>query len=112
MIDEKKLIKAFDENNMFLPEVVEKLINNQPKIDQWITGRNPTKEECGKYGSREFQVTVVSPITGDAETLVMYFCYDTMRGKEIGRWKWHGGISPQEVIAWKPLSEPYKQAED
>ena len=106
MIDEKKLIKAFDENNMFLPEAVEKLINNQPKIDQWITGRNPTKEECGEYGHKEFQATVDTGVV-----LAMDFCYETVRGKEVGRWRWKDRLSPWEVIAWKPFSEPYKQAE-
>ncbi len=35
-IDEKKLISAFAENGLYLPEVVEKLINEQPKADGWI----------------------------------------------------------------------------
>ena len=104
MIDEKKLIKAFEENNMFLPEVVEKLINDQPKVDEWITGRSPTKEECGEYGHKEFQVTAT---TNNKTTLVMDYCYETVRGKEVGRWKWHDRLSPWEVIAWKPLSKPY-----
>ncbi len=104
MIDEKKLIKAFDENNMFLPETVEKLINAQPKVDEWITDRNPTKEECGEYGHKEFQVTVKST---KPTTKSMEFCYEEVRNKEVGRWKWYDRLSPWEVIAWKPLSEPY-----
>ena len=109
MIDEKKLIKDFDENNMFLPEAVERLINNQPKVDEWITDRNPTKEECGEFGYTNFQVTVN---TNKLTTLVMNFEYTTIRGKDVARWKWNDRISPWEVIAWKPLSKPYIPTED
>lgn len=68
--------------------------------------RNPTKEECGEYGNREFQVTINNP---KPKTITMVFVHETVRGKEVARWKWKDGISPWEVVAWKPLDEPYKE---
>lgn len=108
MIDEKKLIEAFDENSMFLPEVVEKLICNQPKIDEWITGRNPTKEECGKSGRKDFQVTIICD--GKPQTLVMSFCCGSASGNS--RWEYKDRESQRKVIAWKPLSDPYIPTEE
>lgn len=43
MIDERKLIEAFAENDLYLPEVVENLINSQPKIGGWIPCSEPPK---------------------------------------------------------------------
>lgn len=72
----------------------------------WIlcSDRLPSKEECGDFG-KEFNVTVY---TNELKTLTMEFVYETVRGKEVGRWKWLGRLSPWEVIAWKSLPEPYK----
>ena len=72
-------------------------------MSKWITDRNPTKEECGQYG-KIFQTTVYA---SDPKNIPMQFVYETVRGKEIGRWKWNGKISPWEVVAWKNLDEPY-----
>lgn len=72
----------------------------------WITDREPTKEECGNYGNKEFQVTIPQP---DGEkTIAMDFVYEIIKGKEVGRWKWSGRLSPWEVLAWKPLDAPYQ----
>lgn len=70
----------------------------------WIIGRTPTKEECGEYGGNVFLTTVR---TNSLKTVPMSFCYEEVRGKEVGRWKWHGRLAPWEVIAWKPLPESY-----
>lgn len=69
-----------------------------------ITGRAPTKEECGNYG-RTFNVTVDA---NGLQTMSMKFEYETVRGKEVCRWKWFDRLSPWEVIAWQPLPEPYR----
>ena len=45
MIDEKKLISAFAENDLYLPEVVERLIKSQPKIGGWIPCSEPPKHD-------------------------------------------------------------------
>lgn len=75
--------------------------------DGWITDRIPTKEECGDSPSgKEFAVTVCAK---SRKTLVMDFVYETVRGKEVARWKWRDRISPWEVIAWHKLPEPYHE---
>lgn len=77
---------------------------NMENGGRWITGRTPTKEECGNYG-RTFNVTVDA---NGLQTMSMKFEYETVRGKEVCRWKWFDRLSPWEVIAWKPLPEPYR----
>ena len=83
---------------------IESTADENQQIDDWIVGRNPTKEECGDYGETEFQVTVDE---NGLKTISMSFVYEKVWGKEIGRWKWCDRPSPLEVIAWKPLSKPY-----
>lgn len=72
----------------------------------WIIDRVPTKEECNGY-EKEFAVTVDA---NGIKTLVMDFVYETVRGKEVSRWKWRDRISPWEVIAWHKLPEPYHES--
>ena len=71
----------------------------------WITDRIPTKEECGDFRRNWFQTTVDA---NGLHTIPMQYEYTTSRGKEISRWLAYGRISPWEVIAWKPMDEPYK----
>lgn len=78
---------------------------NKKYNNNWITDRVPTKEECGEFGCKEFQVTI--PQAEGNKTITMDFEYTTIRGKEVARWKWCGRLSPWKVLAWKPLSEPY-----
>lgn len=74
---------------------------------RWITDRVPTKEECGdSFLGKEFAVTVDA---NGIKTLAMDFIYETVRGKEVSRWKWMGRISPWKVIAWRELPEPYHE---
>lgn len=75
----------------------------------WITDRVPTKEECGRYGSKEFQVTI--PQSNGNKTVAMDYCYETVKGKEVGRWRWSGKLSPWDVLAWKPMDAPYTEGE-
>lgn len=72
----------------------------------WIlcSDRLPTKDECGDFG-KSFNVTAY---TNKPETMTMKFEYETIRGKEVCRWKWFERLSPWEVIAWRELPEPYK----
>ena len=94
MIDEKKLIKAFDENNMFLPEVVEKLINDQPKVDEWIPCNKQMPEMSDWY-----------IITVGKSRCVYADYYD----KEHNEWQ---DYCNSDVLAWKPMPEPYMDRED
>lgn len=124
MIDEKKLIQEiwslfnkiyndaqkYDESETkFAEDIlsnVQKIIENQDKISEWIlcSDRMPTKEECESF--KIFQTTIN---TENSVTVLMNFVYETVGNKEVGRWIWGGGVSPWEVIAWKPLSEPYRE---
>ena len=93
MIEEKKLILAFEENGLYLPEVVEKLISEQPKIGEWIPCSERLPEESG-----------------------CYLC--TMRYHEvmICEYKFNRSNSKKEffrngcvtnILAWQPLPSPY-----
>lgn len=117
LVDIEYVIKAVDkhtkdESEVVLDEDITVILEEVPtafKNDDWIpcSERLPSKEECGTYGSGEFQVTI--PQYDGNKTTVMDYEYTTVRGKEISRWKWNGRLSPWEVIAWKPLSEPFKE---
>ena len=74
----------------------------------WIKckDRLPTKKECGDYRG-SFIVTVY---TNKLTTLYMEYEHTIVRGKEVGRWIWNDRVNiPWEVIAWKPLPEPYHE---
>lgn len=76
----------------------------------WITDRDPTREECGDSFDckRQFQVTIEQKTEACGYlTIAMDYVYETIRGKEVGRWKWENRLSPWKVLAWKPMSEPY-----
>lgn len=72
----------------------------------WIPckDRVPTNEECKV--EHEFNVTVNA---NGFKTLTMDFEYETVRGKEVCRWKWLGRLSPWKVIAWRKKPEPYHE---
>ena len=77
--------------------------------NDWITDRNPTKEEC-KGWRGTFQATILQG-SGDERyttTVVLQYEYTTVRGKEASRWLFKERIAPWKPIAWKPLSEPYQ----
>lgn len=63
-----------------------------PKTDKWRTEFNVTTE-TGMVRSMDWENTIV-------------------RGEPVSRWIWQGRISPWEVVAWMPLPEPYKGADD
>lgn len=135
MIDEKKLILAFDENGLFLPEVVEKLINEQPKIGEWI----PCSERLPQ-SEQDVEITFIRQHCHTGETLYLTarafyedgtlttansaYCWE-----ETDNWEydeeadsyripegWFESVSFAEefgavdmpVIAWRTLTEPYK----
>lgn len=60
------------------------------------------------YASKTYQVT-----TNDGRTIVLLWRKTESRGKMVMRWEWHDGrIYHGDVLAWKPLSEPYKEEGD
>ena len=110
-LEEKVVNRTFDESiktkNLAYKEAIE-IVNQLAEEYKggWITDRNPTREECGEYGHAEFQVTI--PQSKGNKTITMDFAYETVRGKEVARWKWCDRLSPWKVLAWKPLDAPYQ----
>lgn len=86
-------------------DIIQNMERSAEDCNGWIIDRVPTKEECNGY-EKEFAVTVDA---NGIKTLVMDFVYETVRGKEVARWKWRDRISPWEVIAWHKLPEPYHE---
>lgn len=88
-------------------DIIQNMERSAEDFGGWITDRIPTKEECGdSLLGKEFAVTIDS---NGRKTMVMDFVYETVRGKEVSRWKWRDRISPWEVIAWHKLPEPYHE---
>lgn len=75
---------------------------------QWIpcSERLPEDPDTKRiYASKTYQVTTV-----DGRTIVLLWRKTESRGKMVMRWEWHDGrIYHGDVLAWKPLSEPYKR---
>lgn len=75
---------------------------------QWIpcSERLPEDPDTKRiYASKTYQVT-----TDDGRTMVLRWCKTEIRGKIVMRWEWHDGrIYHGNVLAWKPLSEPYRK---
>ena len=89
MIDEKKLISAFAENDLYLPEVVERLIKSQPKIGGWI----PCSERLPDAKNN------VLICQNDGYVSVGY--YSQEKFLDLYSYPFN------EVIAWQPLPEAY-----
>lgn len=100
MIDERKLIEAFAENDLYLPEVVENLINSQPKIGGWIPCSERLPEEKINPVTKDFyeyQVTFQS----DNVTDVRHYKFGN------GHWWNSPGIMDEYVTAWREPLEAY-----
>lgn len=71
--------------------------------DGWIlcSDRLPTKEECDKC--KIFRVTVKLTNPESFVTMTMEYSYDYQQ------WRYHGSKTYYNVIAWKPLEEPYRE---
>lgn len=83
------------------------IVDNIKTENDWITDRVPTREECGEYGGKMFQVTIQQP--NGNKTSCMTYEYTKVRGNEVARWLWNGRIAPWTVLAWKPLDEPWTE---
>lgn len=100
MIDEKKLISAFAENDLYLPEVVERLIKSQPKIGGWIPCSERLPEEK------------INPVTNDFYEYQVTFKSDKVtdvRHYKFGRGHWRncGQNMDKYVTAWREPLEAY-----
>lgn len=101
MIDEKKLISAFAENDLYLPEVVERLIKSQPQIGGWIPCSERLPEE--PFGCLVTVIDTNPMIMEDFENILPYHV-----GYDGNQWNNSDGEQiPFDVIAWQPLPEAY-----
>lgn len=98
MIDEKKLISAFAENDLYLPEVVERLIKSQPKIGGWIPCSERLPYKDGKYiCTQKIYNLSNGKLSGKSVELVEFYNGKWRRAKHL------------KVIAWQPLPEAYHE---
>ena len=98
MIDEKKLISAFAENDLYLPEVVERLIKSQPKIGGWIPCSERLPDKDGKYiCTQKIYNLSNGKLSGKSVELVEFYNGKWRRAKHL------------KVIAWQPLAEAYHE---
>ena len=107
------LCKSEDDYELGVFNTCEKVIEIVNQLAEeynngWIpcSERLPSKEESGIM----LQVTI--PQYNGNKTVAMKYEYTTIRGKEVSRWIWNDRISPWEVLAWKPMSEPYQKGSD
>lgn len=103
-------IEALTENESLAKSVIEasELLRKKRPHDAWIpcSERLPEDPDTKRiYVSKTYQVT-----TDDGRTIVLLWHKTESRGKMVMRWEWHDGrIYHGDVLAWKPLSEPYKR---
>lgn len=109
MIDEKKLIEILSKNSIFekITNAEDKnifdIINDLPKVDKWnlccdMLPLQPEKNPL--YGNRRIEPYLV--------------CEENKNYTFVAFWDGQfflKGYTICEVIAWKPLPEPYKESE-
>lgn len=82
---------------------------NRPQ--EWIPCNERLPEDPNPsftYGSKTYQVT-----TGSGKVVALTWQKTKVRGKTVMRWEWSDGVIYHgDVLAWKPLSEPWKGADD
>lgn len=60
------------------------------------------------YASKTYQVT-----TASGEVVALKWQKTKIRDKTVMRWEWSSGVIYHgDALAWKPLSEPWKGADD
>ena len=106
MIDEKKLIEDIEKEIEFamkcnMPAMVAgmrqiaSVIENQPKIGEWIPCSERLPEESGTY------------IVNAIENHIVHVTFAKWMPR-IKRWNLSGNRSYWKVTAWMPLPEPYR----
>ena len=113
MINEKKLIKEFrkshvsfngtpmEESGMLISyRSIMRVINNQPKVGEWIPASNPPKRL-----KKEIVREVIVMHHGQATTASYVIPYNVFVSK-------YGQDITGEVKWWQPLPEPYKEGKN
>lgn len=81
------------------------------KRGEWIPCSERLPEDPNPsftYASKTYQVT-----TASGDVIALKWCKTEVRGKTVMRWKWSSGVIYHgDALAWKPLSEPWKGADD
>lgn len=82
-----------------------------PRNPDWIPCSERLPEDPNPrfiYASKTYQVT-----TASGEVVALKWQKTEVRGKTVMRWEWSSGaIYHGDALAWKPLSEPWKGADD
>lgn len=90
MIDEKKLIEVLEKNFYGIGgvEVLKQIINEQPKVGEWIPFNKKEPKEEGLY----------------------LCCFDDgfITTVEYENEDWNLWADSGEVVAWQPIPEPFK----
>ena len=105
MIDEKKLIEAFEAREMPAIDIIKEVINSQPKVGEWKPFEFGCDEDTGEgiiLGEipdcdQEILVTDGSSVWVDT-FYIDWECSYLDSGRTL----------EDEVIAWKPMPEPWE----
>lgn len=119
MIDEKRLLEVLEKNFCGIGgvEVLKQIINEQPKVGEWIPCSERLPEEhdsmFAKFKGTNKWNTAMFEKSSDEVIVTIEFGdgkRKTTTSKTMdGMWKIEKDIfSPKKVIAWQPLPEPYK----
>lgn len=88
-----------------------KVLPSADRPQGWIPCSERLPEDPGPssaYASKTYQVT-----TAGGEVVALKWHKTELRGKPVMRWEWSSGVIYHgDALAWKPLSEPWKRADD
>lgn len=125
MIDEKKLIEDLKKNNFDVlmsdaecfglekcTENIIELINEQPKVGEWIpcSERVPELHRVDMESEGEYYMISDSVIITDGER-VSISEYE-IDDEDCRGWLAHDFEEIEDVIAWMPIPEPHRQGEE
>ena len=108
MIDEKKLIdeiKSLESTDdpMLLETSILSLINDQPKVGEWIPVTHEIDEESGEY-----MFTCQLPEEGEKVIVVDRWGYINIDEQCYDGYGWYlDGGDWNDIVAWMPLPEAY-----
>lgn len=101
MIDEKRLLEVLEKNFCGIGgvEVLKQIINEQPKVGEWIPVEERLPEIAGVYRVTCLYADKVYRVKDD-----LFYSDRT--------WGYDNPNRNRKVIAWKPLEKPYEVKEN